>query len=175
LAAQPDSPAASALKSSRCSISSPLAPGFVNMKRWQPATPRSPARPTLLFVCVHNAGRSQLAAGLAALRGRDQVNVLSAGLDPDDKVSDVALASLAEVGIDRSDQTPTKLTDDLVAQADVVVGLKPGLDLPHHDGVRYETWPLPDPADWDIDGIRPLRDYIDVKVQKLIKDLHAAN
>lgn len=87
----------------------------------------------------------------------------------------MALASLAEVGIDRSDQTPTKLTDDLVAQADVVVALKPGLELPHHDGVRYETWPLPDPADWDIDGIRPLRDYIDVKVQKLIKDLHAAN
>ena len=71
------------------------------------------AKPTLLFICVHNAGRSQLAAGLAALRGGDQVNVLSAGLDPDDKVSDVALASLAEAGIDRSDQTPTKLTDDL--------------------------------------------------------------
>jgi len=71
------------------------------------------AKPTLLFVCVHNAGRSQLAAGLAALRGGDQVNVLSAGLDPDDKVSEVALASLAEAGIDRSDQTPTKLTDDL--------------------------------------------------------------
>jgi arsenate reductase len=62
------------------------------------------AKPTLLFVCVHNAGRSQLAAGLAALRGGDQVNVLSAGLDPDDKVSDVALASLAEAGIDRFDQ-----------------------------------------------------------------------
>jgi arsenate reductase (thioredoxin) len=88
------------------------------------------AKPTLLFVCVHNAGRSQLAAGLAALRGGDQVNVLSAGLDPDDKVSDVALASLAEAGIDRSDQTPTKLTNDLVAQADIVVALKPGPDLP---------------------------------------------
>jgi arsenate reductase (thioredoxin) len=104
------------------------------------------AKPTLLFVCVHNAGRSQLAAGLAALRGGDQVTVLSAGLDPDDKVSDVALASLAEAGIDRSDQTPIKLIDDLVAQADIVVALKPGLDLPHHDGVRYETWPLPDPG-----------------------------
>ena len=92
------------------------------------------AKPTLLFVCVHNAGRSQLAAGLAALRGGDQVNILSAGLEPDDKVSDVALASLAEAGIDRSDQTPTKLTDDMMAQADVVVSLKPGLDLPHLDG-----------------------------------------
>jgi len=128
------------------------------------------AKPTLLFVCVHNAGRSQLAAGLAALRGGDQVNVLSAGLDPDDKVSDVALASLAEAGIDRSDQIPTKLTDDLVAQADIVVALKPGLDIPEY-GVRYETWPLPDPAEWDIDGIRPLRDYIDTKVQQLLSEL----
>lgn len=127
------------------------------------------AKPTLLFICVHNAGRSQLAAGLAALRGGDQVNVLSAGLDPDDKVSDVALASLAEAGIDRSDQTPTKLTDDLVAQADIVVSLKPGLYLPQHEGVRYETWPLPDPG--DIDGIRPLRDYIDTKVQELLTGL----
>ena len=129
------------------------------------------AKPTLLFVCVHNAGRSQLAAGLAALRGGDQVNVLSAGLDPDDRVSAVAMASLAEAGIDRSDQTPTKLTDDMVAQADVVVALKPGLDLPHRDGVRYETWPLPDPAEWDIDGIRPLRDYIDTKVRELLTEL----
>ena len=129
------------------------------------------AKPTLLFVCVHNAGRSQLAAGLAALGGGDQVNVLSAGLDPDEKVSDAALASLAEAGIDRSGQTPTKLTDDLVAQADVVVALKPGLDLPHPEGVRYETWPLPDPAEWDIDGIRPLRDYIDAKVQQLLTEL----
>ncbi len=129
------------------------------------------AKATLLFICVHNAGRSQLAAGLAALRGGDQVNVLSAGLDPDDKVSDVALASLAEAGIDRSDQTPTKLTDDLVAQADIVVSLKPGLYLPQHEGVRYETWPLPDPAEWDIDGIRPLRDYIDTKVRELLTGL----
>jgi arsenate reductase (thioredoxin) len=58
-----------------------------------------------------------------------------------------------------------------VAQADIVVALKPGLDLPHHDGVRYETWPLPDPAEWDIDGIRPLRDYIDTKVQQLLTEL----
>jgi hypothetical protein len=66
---------------------------------------------------------------------------------------------------------PTKLTDDLVAQADIVVALKPGLDLPHLDGVRYETWPLPDPAEWDIDGVRPHRDYIDTKVQQLLLEL----
>ena len=129
------------------------------------------AKPTLLFICVHNAGRSQLAAGLAALRGGNQVTVLSAGLDPDKKVSDVALASLAEAGIDHSDQTPRKLTNDLVAQADIVIALKPGLDLPQHDRVRYETWPLPDPAEWDIDGIRPLRDHLDAKVQQLLTEL----
>ena len=132
------------------------------------------AKPTVLFVCVHNAGRSQLAAGLTALRGGDKVTVLSAGLEPDNHVSEVALASLAEAGIDRSDQTPTKLTDDLIAQADIVIALKPGLALPPHDGVRYETWPLPDPAEWDIDGIRPLRDYIDAQVQNLLAGLPGA-
>lgn len=128
-------------------------------------------KPAVLFVCVHNAGRSQLAAGLAAHRGGDRIAVLSAGLDPDAAVSEVALASLAELGIDRSEQVPTRLTADHVAQADVVVALKPGLDLPYRDGVRYETWPLPDPADWDVDGIRPLRDYIDRRVRELIEEI----
>ena len=83
--------------------------------------------PTVLFVCVHNAGRSQLAAGLAAHHAGTTVQVLSAGTDPDTQVDAVALASLAELGIDRSDQVPTRLTDDLLTQADVVVTLKPGL------------------------------------------------
>ena len=120
---------------------------------------------------MHNAGRSQLAAGLAAHRGGDRVTVLSAGMDPDTKVSEVALASLAEVGIDRSDQTPTALTADLVAHADVVISLKPGLDIPWHDGVRYETWPLPDPATWDVDSIGGLRNHLDDRVQRMMHDL----
>ena len=82
---------------------------------------------TVLFVCVHNAGRSQLAAGLAAYRAGPGVRVLSAGTEPDAHVDAVALASLAELGIDRSDQVPSLLTDDLLDQADVVVTLKPGL------------------------------------------------
>jgi hypothetical protein len=88
------------------------------------------AKPTLLFVCVHNAGRSQLAAGLAALRGADQVTVLSAGLDPDEKVSEVALASLADAGIDRSDQTPTKLTDKIISTSLVELGQANGSVAP---------------------------------------------
>lgn len=126
---------------------------------------------TVLFVCVHNAGRSQLAAGLAAHHAGVAMQVLSAGTDPDTQVDAVALASLAELGIDRSDQVPTRLTDDLLAQADVVVTLKPGLDLPRRTGVRYENWPLPDPQGWDLDGIRPLRDHLDSRVTQLLADL----
>ena len=128
-------------------------------------------RPTVLFVCEHNAGRSQLAAGLAAHRAGGRVNVLSAGTAPDAKVSDVMLASLAELGIDRSDQVPTLVTDQLLDQADVIVALKPGLAIHPPAGTPYLTWPLPDPANWDLDGIRPLRDHIDGLVQELIDRL----
>ena len=127
--------------------------------------------PTVLFVCVHNAGRSQLAAGLAAHQAGPGVRVLSAGTEPDAQVDPVALASLAELGIDRSDQVPTRLTDDLLARADIVVTLKPGLDLPHRRGVRYENWPLPDPKGWDLDGIRPLRDHLQDRVTRLLAEL----
>lgn len=122
---------------------------------------------TILFVCVHNAGRSQLAAGLAAARATSDVTVLSAGTEPDAAVSEKVLASLAELGIDRSAEVPRLLTEELAAQADVVVALKPGLALPAHP--RVEVWPLPDPAAWDVDGIRPLRDHIDTLVADLLR------
>ena len=121
---------------------------------------------TILFVCVHNAGRSQLAAGLAAARAGSDVAIISAGTEPDAAVSATVLASLAEVGIDRSAEVPRLLTAQIAAQADVVVALKPGLDLPPHQ--RVEVWPLPDPAAWDVDGIRPLRDHIDDLVADLL-------
>ncbi|NUU16562.1 low molecular weight phosphatase family protein [Cellulomonas humilata] len=121
---------------------------------------------TILFVCVHNAGRSQLAAGLAAARAGSDVTIVSAGTEPDAAVSQTVLASLAEIGIDRSDQVPQLLTDELAARADVIVALKPGLDLPAHD--RVDVWPLPDPASWDVEGIRPLRDHIDSLVADLL-------
>ncbi|WP_421741376.1 low molecular weight phosphatase family protein [Cellulomonas sp.] len=122
---------------------------------------------TILFVCVHNAGRSQLAAGLAAARAGSDVSVISAGTEPDTAVSQKVLASLAEVGIDRSSEVPQLLTDELAAQADIIVALKPSLDLPDHD--RVEVWPLPDPAAWDVDGIRPLREHIDGLVADLLE------
>ena len=129
-------------------------------------------KPTVLFVCVHNAGRSQLAAGLATARGGDRLRVTSAGLDPEDHVSEEVIASLAEHGIDWSGRTPTKLTAQAVADADVVIALKPGLDLPVVEGVRYETWPLPDPAGWDVDGIRPLREHLERRIAALLTDLN---
>ncbi|KQR16242.1 low molecular weight phosphatase family protein [Cellulomonas sp. Leaf334] len=121
---------------------------------------------TILFVCVHNAGRSQLAAGLAAARAGSGVTVISAGTEPDAAVSEKVLASLAEIGIDRSSEVPQLLTEELASRADVIVALKPGLDLPIHP--RVEVWPLPDPAAWDVDGIRPLRDHIDGLVTELL-------
>jgi arsenate reductase (thioredoxin) len=125
---------------------------------------------SVLFVCVHNAGRSQLAAGLAASLFDGRLRVTSAGTEPEDHVSEVVLASLAEVGIDWSGRTPTLLTRAAVESVDVVVALKPGLDLPQVDGVRYETWPLPDPAGWDVDGIRPLRDHLQHRIAALVND-----
>ena len=127
--------------------------------------------PTVLFVCEHNAGRSQLAAGLAASRAAGRVRVLSAGTNPDAQVDEVMLASLAELGIFRDDQVPTRLTADLIAQADVIVAVKPDLGVVPADGAQLQTWTLPEPERWDVEGLRPLRDFLDQKVQTLLEDL----
>ncbi len=135
-------------------------------------TPTSPGdQPTVLFVCTHNAGRSALAAALTRARAGDLLHAESAGVAPDDQPNPVTIASLAEVGIDDSAHKPTQLTEERVRGADLVVAMKPGLALPHVDGVRYETWSLPDPTGWDIDGIRALRDDIDRRVQQLLDEL----
>jgi arsenate reductase len=125
----------------------------------------------VLFVCTHNAGRSALAAALARARGGDTIRVLSAGTDPDTEPSATTIASLAEIGIDDASHRPQRVTAELVASADVVVAMKPGLDLPRVDGVRYETWSLPDPAHWDVHGIRPPREHIAAQVAALVDDL----
>lgn len=127
--------------------------------------------PRVLFVCAHNAGRSALAVALARHRAADRIEADSAGTTPGPEPSASTVATLAELGIDGSAHRPTALTAERVAAADVVVAMKPGLDLPHVDGVRYETWSLPDPAGWDTEGIRPLRDEIDRRVQALAAEL----
>lgn len=128
-------------------------------------------RPHLLFVCTHNAGRSPLGAALARLRAEGSVESTSAGLKPEADPNPVTVASLAEIGIDDSSHVPSQLTAERVAAVDVVIAMKPGLDIPQIDGVRYETWSLPDPNGWDVDGIRELRDDIDRRVQELLANV----
>ncbi len=127
--------------------------------------------PRILFVCTQNAGRSVLGAALARTRGGDTVHVESGGVRPAAAANPVTIASLAEIGIDDSAHVPSEVTRERVAASDVVVAMKPGLDLPQVDGVRYETWTLPDPDGWDVESIRELRDDVDKRVQELLKSL----
>ncbi len=120
----------------------------------------SRARPTVLFVCVHNAGRSQMAAGFLRELGGDDVEVLSAGSAPADQVNPVAVEAMAELGVDIAGQQPKVLTDDAVVAADVVVTMGCGDECPFYVGRRYEDWVLDDPAGQGIDAVRPIRDEI---------------
>ena len=126
-------------------------------------------KPTLLFVCTHNAGRSALGAALARHQADDRIMALSAGVDPAETPSAGTIASLAEIGIDDSAHVPTRLTEDMVRQATVVIAMKPGLDIPQIDGVTYETWDLPNPQGWEAPAIRPIRDHINERVAALLE------
>lgn len=128
-------------------------------------------KPTLLFVCTHNAGRSALGAALARKRAGDHVNVISAGVAPAETASAETITVLAELGIDDSGHVPTKVTEELVRESTVVVAMKPGLDIPQVDGVAYETWELPNPEGWGVAAVRELRDHIDERVSELLARL----
>jgi len=126
---------------------------------------------TVLFVCVHNAGRSQMAAGyLRALAG-DRVRVLSAGSLPADRINPVAVEAMAEVGIDIAGAQPTPLSETDVASADVVITMGCGDACPFYPGTRYEDWVLDDPAGRGIDAVRVIRDEIEQRVRTLISSL----
>ena len=128
-------------------------------------------KPTVLFVCVHNAGRSQMAAGyLQALAG-DRVNVRSAGSEPAESINQVAVAAMAEEGIDIVSNQPTILTADAVKQSDVVITMGCGDACPIFPGKRYEDWELDDPAGQGIESVRNIRDDIKVRVETLLKEL----
>jgi len=128
-------------------------------------------KPAVLFVCVHNAGRSQMAAGyLQALAG-DSVEVYSAGSEPADKINAMAVAAMAEEGIDISGNTPQVLTTDAVREADVVITMGCGDTCPIFPGRRYEDWELTDPAGLPLDEVRTVRDDIKSRVQNLIAEL----
>jgi protein-tyrosine-phosphatase len=125
----------------------------------------------VLFVCVHNAGRSQMAAGYLHHLAGDRIQVLSAGSQPADRLNPVAVAAMAEEGIDIAHETPQLLTDSAVQEADVVVTMGCGDECPFFPGKRYEDWVLDDPAGQDIEVVRPIRDEIRRRVQGLVDEL----
>ena len=126
---------------------------------------------TVLFVCVHNAGRSQMAAGYLRHLGGDKVTVLSAGSMPGDQVNPVAVKAMAEEGIDIAGEVPTLLADSDVREADVVITMGCGDACPFYPGKLYEDWALDDPAGQDLDAVRPIRDEIRRRVEDLLPTL----
>jgi arsenate reductase (thioredoxin) len=130
-----------------------------------------PTRPSVLFVCVHNAGRSQMAAGWLEALGGGQVEVRSAGSAPADTVNPAAVAAMAEVGIDLTAATPKVLTTEAVQASDVVITMGCGDACPIFPGKRYEDWVLEDPAGKGVDSVRPIRDEIRGRVLELLDTL----
>lgn len=132
---------------------------------------RTSARPTVLFVCVHNAGRSQMAAGYLQHLAGDRIEVLSAGSQPADQVNPAAVAAMAEEGIDIAAAQPKILTTEAVQESDVVITMGCGDECPFFPGKRYEDWVLEDPAGQGIEAVRPIRDEIRGRVEELIASL----
>jgi arsenate reductase len=130
-------------------------------------------KPTVLFVCVHNAGRSQMAAGYLQHFAGDRVDVRSAGSQPADHINPVAVVAMSEEGIDIADNQPMVMTDDHVQNADVVITMGCGDECPFYPGKRYEDWVLDDPAGQGLDAVRPIRDEIKKRVQALIVEINA--
>jgi arsenate reductase (thioredoxin) len=129
-------------------------------------------RPSVLFVCVHNAGRSQMAAGWLRHLVGDAVEVRSAGSIPGDQVNPAAIQAMAEVGIDISDQRPKVLTTDAVEASDVVITMGCGDACPIFPGKRYLDWQLEDPAGKGVGSVRPIRDDIEQRIRALITELN---
>ena len=129
--------------------------------------------PEVLFVCVHNAGRSQMAAGLVELRSRGRIHVRSAGSDPGEEINPAVIQAMDEIGVDMSEEFPKPLTDEVVRAADVVITMGCGDACPIYPGKRYEDWTLDDPAGQDVATVRRIRDEIDSRVQALISELLA--
>jgi protein-tyrosine-phosphatase len=126
---------------------------------------------TIMFVCVHNAGRSQMAAGFMRALGGDRVEVLSAGSAPKESINPVAVEAMAELGIDIADQRPKVLTPEAVQQSDVVITMGCGDACPYYPGKRYEDWKLDDPAGQGIESVRVIRDEIKGRVEALLAEI----
>ena len=138
--------------------------------RIKPAA-QSAHKPGVLFLCVHNAGRSQMAAGWLRHLGRDRVTVWSGGSEPAAQINPAAVAAMAEVGIDITAELPKKWADEIVLTADVVVTMGCGDACPFYPGKRYEDWLLEDPAGRGVAAVRPIRDEIRRRVEVLLASL----
>jgi arsenate reductase len=133
-----------------------------------------PDRPTVHFACVHNAGRSQMAAALMEREGGGRIEVRSAGTEPASEVHPVVVEAMAELGLDVGGERPKKLTDEAASEADVVVTMGCGDECPFYPGKRYEDWELDDPAGLDLVEVRAIRDEIGRRVKALAGELLAA-
>ena len=131
----------------------------------------SSRKPTVLFVCVHNAGRSQMAAGFMNSLGAGRVEVLSAGSAPKDSINPIALQAMQEIGIDISNNVPKVLTPEAVQESDAVITMGCGDACPFYPGKRYEDWVLDDPAGQGIESVRVIRDDIKKRVEQLLSEL----
>lgn len=127
--------------------------------------------PSVLFVCVHNAGRSQMAAGFLRAIAGDRIDVRSAGSMPADRINPVAVEAMREVGIDITAEQPKVLTTEAVQASDVVITMGCGDACPFFPGKRYEDWALDDPAGQSIDAVRPIRDDIRTRIERLLAEL----
>jgi arsenate reductase (thioredoxin) len=128
-------------------------------------------QPEVLFVCVHNAGRSQMAAGLVKLRSEGRIHVRSAGSAPGSEINPAVVEAMQEIGVDLSEEFPKPLTDEFVKGADVVITMGCGDACPIYPGKKYEDWELDDPAGQDLESVRRIRDEIDARVQNLVAEL----
>ena len=128
-------------------------------------------QPEVLFVCVQNAGRSQMAAGLVKLRSEGRIHVRSAGSAPAGEVNVTVVEAMEEIGVDMSEEFPKPLTDEVVRAADVVITMGCGDACPIYPGKRYEDWTVDDPAGQDLEAVRRIRDDIDSRVEKLTEEL----
>jgi arsenate reductase (thioredoxin) len=131
-------------------------------------------QPEVLFVCVHNAGRSQMAAGLLKLRSEGRIQVRSAGSTPADEINPAVVRAMEEFGVDMSEEFPRPLTDEVVRAADVVITMGCGDACPIYPGKRYEDWELDDPAGQDLETVRKIRDEIDMRIRRLVAELAEA-
>ena len=127
--------------------------------------------PEVLFVCTHNAGRSQMAAGLLNKHAQGRVHIRSAGSDPADRINPAVIEAMGELEIDMSEEFPKPLTDEVVQAADVVITMGCGDACPIYPGKRYLDWELDDPAGKSLDEVRPIRDELDGRVRALLDEL----